>query len=377
MAVRVCCVRGSHYQVGLQIGRAARRQIAEYLDRHHVFANLLGILQTDAGRMLYDGYLRAAKSAYPHYVEEIVGMSEGSGLPFQHLFLMHCQSEMVLMFTDDCKPVTEIEGCTTVFLNVQNGPRVMVHNEDGDSLVKDLGYVVVANIDPYELPNGDIIPAESFTAFCYPGLLAGNAYSFNLHGLCSSGNFQMAKCVEREKIPQRFLCRALLSATSVEQAVGILRTEGVAMASGYSYNLVSTKDRTSNMYSVEVAPAEGVAGNMVSVRAIEPGDGQTDGRYNHYNLYDHLDTPHWRDLSSEHRKARAAVMEPLSTKQDVLKFMGDTEDPEYPVYRSQTRNDVFMTTSTGVFDLEAGVLEVYTDNPSKRKEPDVIFLLPV
>eukprot|EP00058_Branchiostoma_floridae_P018824 XP_002604313.1 hypothetical protein BRAFLDRAFT_125264 [Branchiostoma floridae] len=200
MAVRVCCVRGSHYQVGLQIGRAARRQIAEYLDRHHVFANLLGILQTEAGRILYEGYLRAAKSAYPHYVEEIVGMSEGSGLPFQHLFLMHCQSEMVLMFTDDCKPVTEIEGCTTVFLNVQNGPRVMVHNEDGDSLVKDLGYVVVANIDPYELPNGDIIPAESFTAFCYPGLLAGNAYSFNLHGLCSSGNFQMAKCVEREKI---------------------------------------------------------------------------------------------------------------------------------------------------------------------------------
>ncbi|CAH1233461.1 Hypp749 [Branchiostoma lanceolatum] len=304
-------------------------------------------------------------------------MSEGSGLPFEHLFLMHCQPEFGLMFPEEGKVEAVAEGCTTVFLNAKNGPRILAHNEDGDSLIKDLGYVVVASIDPYELPNGEVIPAEGFTAFCYPGLLAGNAYGFNQHGLCSTGNFQLAKCVERDKIPQRFLCRALLSAATVEQAVDMLRTDRVGMASGYSYNVVSTKDRTNNMYSIEVAPAEGEARNMVSVHVIEPGDGQTDGRYNHYNLYDHLDTPHWRDPSSDHRKDRAAVVGPLSTKEDVLKFMGDTEDPEYPVYRSQTGNDVFMTTTTGVFDLEAGVLEVFTGNPAKGEEPDVIFVLPV
>ncbi|XP_019624202.1 PREDICTED: uncharacterized protein LOC109469887 [Branchiostoma belcheri] len=324
MVIRVCCVRGSHYRVGHQIGRAFRAQIAEYFRRYPGFAKLLATLQTDAGRNAYEGYLKAAKSAFPHYVDEIVGMSEGSGLPFEHLFLMHCQSEFTLMSLQQEEVETETEGCTTVYLNVRNGPRILAHNEDGDSLIKALGYVVVASIEPYELPSGEVVPEESFTAYCYPGLLAGNAYGFNLHGLCTAGNFQLAKCVEKDKIPQRFACRALLSAASVEKAVDILRTgSGVGLATGYSYNLaVSTKDGDNAMYSVEVAPAEGEARNLVSVHAVEPGEVGSASSYNHYNMYEHLDTPSWRDLSSEHRKARAGAVGPLSSKEDVLKFMG-------------------------------------------------------
>ncbi|KAI8488227.1 hypothetical protein Bbelb_340760 [Branchiostoma belcheri] len=273
-------------------------------------------------------------------------------------------------------------GCTTVYLNVRNGPRLLAHNEDGDSLIKDLGYVVVATLNGMSPPYGNVRDSESresFTAFCYPGLLAGNAYGFNLHGLCTAGNFQLAKCVEKDKIPQRFACRALLSAASVEQAVDILRTGcGIGMASGYSYNLaVSTKDGDNTMYSVEVAPAEGEARNLVSVHTVEPGEVGSASSYNHYNIYEHLSVPEWPlSPSSHHRKARAVEMAAPRTKQDVLAVLGDTKDPEYPIFRSGTGKDKGYTLSTAVFDLQEGVLEVYIGNPTVVTEPALQFYLP-
>ncbi|XP_078697940.1 beta-alanyl-dopamine/carcinine hydrolase-like [Branchiostoma floridae x Branchiostoma belcheri] len=377
MSLRVLHVTGSHREVGRQVGRTFGRQIREFLEKYRNFRNLLlPFLNSAEGRQVYEGYLQVAQSVYPQYIEEVQGTAEGAQVSFEHLFLLHCRPEMLLMLKSKQQNVDETSGCTSVFLNFCNGPRLLAHNEDCDANIQKLGYVLVANVKPYRLPNGDVLPEENFTAFCYPGVLPGVAYGYNSHGVCFSTNALLAKTLKCDRIVRHFLNRALLTASSVEQAAGILRNTPVGVAMGFCSNLATLHDNSGRMYSIECAPADGeLPGTLVSVRGIEPVEKGSVGHYYHYNMYDHLETPQWQTPSSQHRKARAAEMEAAKTVQDVRNFLGDTKDPDYPVYRHGTVKDEVRTATTAIFHLEAGVLEIYTGNPKTQPEPDCVFHL--
>ncbi|XP_078619725.1 beta-alanyl-dopamine/carcinine hydrolase-like [Branchiostoma floridae x Branchiostoma japonicum] len=376
MSVRILHVRGTHREVGLQVGRTFRRQIGEFLQKYVNFGKLLlPFFGTTEGRHVYEGYLQVAQSVYPQYMEEVQGMAEGAEVSFEHLFLLHCRPEMLLMLKSKQKNIDETSGCTSVFLNFRNGPRILAHNEDGDANIQTCAYVIAANIAPYQLPNGDVLPEENFTAYCYPGVLPGVAYAYNSHGVCFSTNALLAKTLKCDRIVRHFMNRALLTASSVEHAVDMLRNTPVGVAMGFGSNLATLHDDSGRMYSVECAPVDGESGTLVSVRGIEAVEKGFVGHYYHYNMYDHLDIPQWLTPSSLHRKSRADEMDPAKTVQDVLNFLGDTEDPEYPVYRNGTMKDEVITATTAVFDLEAGVLEIYTDNPKTQLSPDCIFHL--
>ncbi|XP_066265880.1 beta-alanyl-dopamine/carcinine hydrolase-like [Branchiostoma lanceolatum] len=377
MALRILHVTGTHREIGLQVGRTFRRQIQDFLQKYDKFRTLLlPFLDSTEGRKVYEGYLKVAQSVYPQYMEEVQGTAEGAEVSFEHLFLLHCRPEILLMLKSKQENVDETSGCTSVFLNFCNGPRLLAHNEDADANVQKLGYIVVANVKPYQLPNGDVLPEENFTSFCYPGILPGVAYAYNSHGVCFSTNAQLAKSLKSDRIVRHFMNRALLTASSVEHAVDILKNTPVGVALGFCSNLATLHGDRGRMYSIECAPTEGESsGTLVSVRGIEQAEKGSVGHYYHYNMYDHLDTPQWRTPSSQHRKARADEMEAAKTVQDVLNFLGDTKDPDYPVYRTGTMKDLVITATTAVFDLEAGELEIYTGNPKTQPEPDCVFHL--
>ncbi|XP_066265992.1 beta-alanyl-dopamine/carcinine hydrolase-like [Branchiostoma lanceolatum] len=377
MAPRVLHVSGTNRQVGVQVGKATKRQIQDAMSSYEPFKEIISSLETSEGRRVYEGFLKAAKTAYPNYVEELEGMAEGAEVPFEHLFIVNFEFERELLTMKKQDEEEGLKGCTTVFLNYRDGPRVLAHNEDGPA--GEQGCIVAAHIEPYRLPGGKILPEENFVSYCYTCLLPGVAYSFNSRGLCITCNTLVSKDAEENKIGVSFACRAVLSATSVEEAVAMLKGDGVGMAIGYSFNMVSTRDSTRRMYSVETAAAVGQATTLVSVHAVEPVDGSTEGHFYHYNLYEHLSVPEWPlSPSSHHRKARASELVAPRTKEDVLAVLGDTEDPEYPIYRSGTGRDKGYTLNTAVFDLQKGVMEVHTGNPTadKKLEPALQFILP-
>ena len=74
---------------------------------------------------------------------------------------------------------------------------IMGHNEDGDLMYLSTSYIVRAIILNEE---GEVL--ENFTAFCYPGRLCGNAFSFNHLGLVMSTNILFA-----DKINPVYTCK--------------------------------------------------------------------------------------------------------------------------------------------------------------------------
>ena len=54
----------------------------------------------------------------------------------------------------------------------------MGHNEDGEVGYLDKGYKAFV-VDAKILSANGLMPLESFTAFCYPGELCGNAFGFS------------------------------------------------------------------------------------------------------------------------------------------------------------------------------------------------------
>ena len=56
-------------------------------------------------------------------------------------------------------------------------------------------------------------------------------------------------------------------------------------------------------------------------------------------------------ISSEHRTKRILEFEPPATVQDVLKILGDTKDPDYPLYRTPRKTDESSTIATGIITV--------------------------
>jgi isopenicillin-N N-acyltransferase-like protein len=81
--------RGTHREVGQQIGEACQGKIRKTL------AGLWDDLPNSIAweRMLAQSqrYLEFSQKAYPHYVEELEGIAEGANVPFGEVFLSMCE----------------------------------------------------------------------------------------------------------------------------------------------------------------------------------------------------------------------------------------------------------------------------------------------
>ena len=124
--------------------------------------------------------------------------------------------------------------------------------------------------------------------------------------------------------------------------------------------------------SIETSPTD------VTIILLGSIDG---GRYAHFNQYLHTDKPHIGDIySSIHRLARAAQYNTWAkapeTGEDILVFLSDMSDTDYPVYREGTSKDPYVSYTTSLFDLQGEKVHVYTKRPvngNAPAKPDLIL----
>lgn len=67
------------------------------------------------------------------------------------------------------------------------------------------------------------------------------------------------------------------------------------------------------------------------------------------------------------------TLQDLTTREDILKLLGDTEDRKFPIWRSGSDNE--YTLCTAFFDLQAETVEVIFDNPKKGLERGIESVL--
>jgi len=214
--------RGTHRQVGQQIGEAMKSRLQrmaagarEGLPRGVSWDDML--LQGQA-------YLVPSREVYPQYIDELEGIAEAAGLPFDELFLWLCEElwepaawrafslpPAAAGGTEggDTLPCGGAKGCTDM---VARGPATA----DGSTLVahtNDLGPEVEADLVILKVQAGD---EPGFLGVSVGG--AGYSAGFNAAGISMTGN--QVDCNDiRPGVPRLLCVRAILAARRLEEAM--------------------------------------------------------------------------------------------------------------------------------------------------------------
>ena len=164
------------------------------------------------------GYLEAAREIFPHFVEELQGMADGSGIAFADLFFLNALEEAL----DQRSPLA----CSTIAL--ASADEVWLgHNEDwyaGDS-----NTVIAIYAKPKGKPAFLSVTAAPFLA----------AVGINEAGLAQGVN-SVSSMDCRVGVPRMFAARAVLEGISIADA--LILAAPAKRAGGYNH-LLAHADR--------------------------------------------------------------------------------------------------------------------------------------
>ncbi|KAL0280400.1 UNVERIFIED_CONTAM: hypothetical protein PYX00_001699 [Menopon gallinae] len=369
-SIPIIYVKGTHYQVGYEVGRTFASLIQSYVEKHSDLNKcLLPWYKKVEGKAVYDETLAAMKKSYPQYVAELEGTADGAKVDFHKLFLLH---------VDDILPgaigqqATDVgQGCSSVMCKLP-GKELLGHNED--ALNETLGhfYFVSAHIISDEPQGKWGTKEERFTSLCYAGNLPGFTMSYNHHGLVYSVNIIGVKHPRSGKTPRTFLTRALLAAENIKQAEQIIRDSGVGIGNGVSINMVFVNGNQTSFYNAEAGPvSDGVDESAVDIVPVKGGD-----FLYHCNRYLRLDVEENQLRlmeSSVHRHKSMDSLPVPKCEKGILCILGDESDTSFPLFRSG-KTEFVATIATGIFNFTDMTWSIYTRNP---KETEPIMVLPM
>ncbi|EFN75755.1 uncharacterized protein LOC105191124 [Harpegnathos saltator] len=365
--VPIIHVRGTHYEIGYDIGHTFAGMIQNFVDIYSPLNDTyLPLFATEEGRKVYEETLDVVKKQFPQYVREIQGTADGANVPFSKLFLMHLD-DIISNVTGKAQETALPVGCTTIICN-QPGQEILGHNEDALSETMNHWYLVSAHV--VEAGHRE----EKFTSLSYAGFLPGYTMGFNHHGLVYSINTLSAAVLRSGKTPRYFLARALLGVENFVQAQQVLRDEGCGAAEGFSVNMTFLAQEGDRMFhNAEVGPveADGVR-SQLNILTVSPGENTS-----HCNKYLRLKVAEAEGLiiqSSVRRMEAVCKHPPAECRQDVIDILSDQTDNEFRVYQEIDRNDYVKTLATGIFDCIEKTWSIYADKP-RCNEP--ILVIPI
>jgi isopenicillin-N N-acyltransferase-like protein len=227
-------VKGSHREIGRQIGEAYREQIQHHLhNTRELIKSTYGTLELDwpGARMQGRKYIPFAQERYPQYVEEMLGISEGANVDFDDVGVVNALEAVTI-------DALHLSKCTSMALSETNtidGHVLVAHNEDW--IPDDEPDVYLIHAEPDDEP--------PFLAMTYGALLPN--IGFNAFGI--------AQCCDsvypndsRIGIPRLVVSRAVLAAKTPGDA--IRRALIPRRAAGYNHLLAH---ESGEIYSVEVS----------------------------------------------------------------------------------------------------------------------------
>ncbi|XP_062701180.1 beta-alanyl-dopamine/carcinine hydrolase isoform X2 [Aedes albopictus] len=359
-AIPILYTRGTHYDVGYDVGRTFAALIKNFLQLSGPLNDTyLPLYNTDEGRKVYNETLESVKKSFPQYIRELEGTADGAQVEFHKLFLLH-MDEILPVAVEGKNSINQPIGCSTVCVN-EPDCEILAHTEDALSEVLNHYYFVSAHIIS-DSPQGKYnVTEERFTSLCYAGHLPGYTMNYNHHGLVFSINTLSANKLYSGKTPRHFITRALLSAENFVQAQQILRDNGVGAADGCSINMTFLKQDGDRLFhNAEMGPAERDQ-SQLNILTASPGE-----HIVHANMYLRLPVPEVNGLiidSSVERMKTFKSFHAPKTLNDVIRMLGDQSAKEHTVFREKDAKDVVKTVCVGIFDCRKRTWSLYSDNP--------------
>ena len=191
--------RGTHHEVGQQIGERCQSQIRA----------MLSTLRDDLpsgvcwDNMLHHSnlYLKSSRTVYPQYVDELEGIAEGAGVPFDEIFLSICEELW--------EGAAWKRGCTDL---AARGPATL----DGSTLIahtNDLLPESEANLVILKIKTGD---EPEFLGISSGGV--GISAGYNTAKISLTGN-QLDNNDIRPGVPRLLVVRAILASRFLSEAM--------------------------------------------------------------------------------------------------------------------------------------------------------------
>ena len=222
--LREVSASGSHYNIGLSIGKQCRDQAMRSQRRFKA------AVERSPGATVQKVVARAkltlplSREFCPEYVEEIEGYADGAGL----------DSDLVYAMLSD--PPSLGEGCTDIAVNARWTKEDAVyaaHNDD---------------VEPYNLQDLAILRVKPEDEPGFIGVSYGGIYpsvGLNSAGISLTGNALVPNDT-RPGVPKVFACRKVLRAKGLNEALRWSMPE----ARGHSFNNIIC-DRSGEIHSME------------------------------------------------------------------------------------------------------------------------------
>lgn len=198
-SIPVLEVAGTHRQVGQHVGETMRPHIQHLLARMH--EHLPPGVTWEAMRQKSQLCLAHSRAVYPQFVEELEGIAEGAGVPFEQVFARMCEELW--------GPEAWRKGCTDFAARGRatlDGATLLAHTNDLDPGTEE--HLVVLQVQVGDEPE--------FLAVSIAGL--GISAGFNAAGISLTGN-EVSNNDLRPGVPRLLLVRAILAARRLEEAM--------------------------------------------------------------------------------------------------------------------------------------------------------------
>jgi isopenicillin-N N-acyltransferase-like protein len=349
-------VHGTPAARGRQYGQQARQRIERCVARYHdVFEHRAGLewlVAVAHARTFVD----AIHAFAPDSLEEMRGIADGAGVPFESILVLNCRSE--LMFAAARKrgeaPPTECTSFAVTPERSADGHMLLGQNWDWVPFAREV--CVLLDVQREDKP--------SFATIVEAGMLAKVGINDAGLGLCTN-TLVSARDANRPGVPYHVMLRALLDADSVGAAERILGSVDRALSANY---LIADKSGRAMNF-------ETIAGGKSEIHATSPEDGVI-AHSNHFLAAEFrpidafiANSPHSVTRLADMRDGLAAARRPdVSRLQEALRnhrhapngVCSHPDPAAHPVYAR-------TTVASFIADLTAQVFW-FTDGPPCESE---------
>lgn len=199
-----------HYEAGFTLGQLTAKLQHRFLD---------AFVPPDDWNVLIrksQPFLNATKKVFPQYIDEINGLANGSGIPFEKIWVFHC--------LDEITQKEYVEKCSSVFIRQEEGAGYIVgHNEDWDEWTRDFYFLLRRTLDN-----------KTVLELGMAGNICAGTVSVNSGGMVQAIN-SLYHTDYQVGIPKQIVARWLSS----RETLHVVREEfpKLKRAAGYAYNL--------------------------------------------------------------------------------------------------------------------------------------------
>ncbi|UJR13728.1 hypothetical protein I4U23_000738 [Adineta vaga] len=387
-------VKGTHYECAHHIGQLTRESIRQRIANDLAYlSTLFTFILTEYGQKLHRDFIERIRSLYPWYWDEIRGLADGSQVPLEQILVLNFLNETRTAYRllEEQKQIeneTGEQGCTTVLINRKDTNTLsLLHNEDHSSALYMTGYLIEADIQSSKYDNDQReSPNEKFIAYCYAGVIPGNAFGVNVHGFVCAMNGLYPNFVAHGRLPRQIVNRALLSIRNEEELDQLIRSSPVAYGFCINGGFIHEK---SHLLNYEIGPnLDEDNQNYISKCRIINSEENFDKingdsivrnyliHYNHYERLDHVIHQQKALESSFSRWKRGRELGEIFDINDAMRLLGDHDNELFPIFRTSNRSDVnSVTLCTVHMNFLTLELRIFQTNPKENNQPTLIYNL--